>query len=400
MRFFRHACVLAAACWLRAADAPQVPGFEEFRQRRIALRRALDAPAVFFGATETVTGNLRHGFLQDPAFFYLTGWNEPGAALLMGETGDVLFLPPRESVRERFTGPKTDAAEKNLERRTGFDQVLPLDDLEPALANLRDSGARVYSLREGFADASPALTRLRMKKSMAEVERIRRSVAATIGAHRAAWKQVRPGAFEYQIASTLAAYWTGRGCERSAYLPIVASGPNSVILHYSRSARRLESGDLVVIDAGAECASYAADVTRTLPVSGRFTSRQRELYEAVLDAQEAAIAAIRPGMSLGRTSVNSLHQIALRRLDARGGLGRYFMHDLGHHVGLEVHDPYDENAALEPGMIITIEPGVYLPEEEIGVRIEDMVLVTDKGGIVLTSALPKRADDIERAMAR
>jgi len=163
----------------------------------------------------------------------------------------------------------------------------------------------------------------------------------------------------------------------------------------------MEAGHLVVLDVGGEYAHYAADITRTLPVSGRFTPRQREIYEIVLGAQKAAIAAVKPGMSLGRRGPNSLFQIAFDYINTHGQdshgqpLGKYFTHGLGHHVGLYVHDLFEPGAPLQPGMVITIEPGIYLPEEAIGVRIEDMVLVTETGYELLSKRLPREADEIE-----
>ena len=193
---------------------------------------------------------------------------------------------------------------------------------------------------------------------------------------------MRPGLAEYQIAATMVGTYLELGCERSAYAPIVASGPNSVVLHYSANRRRIEAGDLVVMDVGGQYADYTTDVTRTVPASGKFTPRQREIYDIVLAAQKAAIAAVKPGMSLLGDSSTSLRKIAMDYIDTHGKdlhggpLGKYFVHGLGHFVGLEVHDPGSFDTRLEPGMVITIEPGIYLPEENLGIRIEDTVLVT------------------------
>jgi Xaa-Pro aminopeptidase len=196
-----------------------------------------------------------------------------------------------------------------------------------------------------------------------------------------------------------------RGCERSAYPPIVGSGPNSVILHYASNHRRVDAGETVVADVGAECSDYATDVTRTVPAGGKFTPRQRELYEVVLGAQKAAIAAIKPGMRL-RAEGPSLHQIAYDYINTHGKdlhgqpLGKYFVHGLGHYVGLDVHDPGDPAAPLKAGTIITIEPGIYIPEENLGIRIEDTVLVTADGSKVLSAALPREIADIEKLVGK
>jgi Xaa-Pro aminopeptidase len=259
------------------------------------------------------------------------------------------------------------------------------------------------------ADAAQMIARLRMVKSAAEIDLIAKATDATVAAHLAGWKKTRPGVWEYEIAADMTNVYFERGCERNAYPPIVGSGPNSVILHYAANHRRLDSGETVVADVGAECSDYATDVTRTIPAGGKFTPRQRELYEVVLGAQKAAIAAIRPGMRLGTarsTSQQTLQQIAYDYINTHGHdlhgqpLGKYFVHGLGHYVGLDVHDPGDPSAPLEAGTVITIEPGVYIPEENIGIRIEDTVVVTADGCKVLSAALPREIEAIEKLVGR
>jgi len=227
-----------------------------------------------------------------------------------------------------------------------------------------------------------------------------------VAAHLAAWKRAVSGLYEYQVAALMASVYLDRGCERSAYAPIVGSGPNAVYLHYDRNTRRMEHGELLLMDVGAECAGYAADVTRTIPVDGHFTKRQREIYDIVLGAQKAAIAAVKPGATIGRNTPNSIHEAAYEYLNSHGkdlhgaALGKYFTHGISHHIGLEVHDAADMAAPLEEGMVISVEPGLYLPDEQMGIRIEDMVLVTRDGARVLTAALPREAAEIEKAMGR
>jgi Xaa-Pro aminopeptidase len=195
------------------------------------------------------------------------------------------------------------------------------------------------------------------------------------------------------------------GCRRSAYAPIVGSGPNSTVLHYSRNNRKMDSGEVTVMDVAAECGNYASDITRTVPVNGKFTPRQREIYEIVLGAQKAAIAAIKPGMTMYKTTPNSIYQVAFDYINTHGKdlhgqpLGKYFNHGLSHHVGLDVHDA-DAKEPLEPGMVITVEPGIYIPEENLGIRIEDVILVTEKGAKNLSEALPRDTSELERALAR
>ena len=230
---------------------------------------------------------------------------------------------------------------------------------------------------------------------------IQRSIDVSIDAHLAAWKRTKPGLFEYQLAATMTQVLMEQGCERHAYRPVVGSGPNSVILHYGFNHRRMDSGELVLMDVGAECNAYAADITRTIPVSGRFTPRQRELYELVLGAQKAAIAAVKPGASMGTRG--EIAEAAKQYLDTHGKpvhgkpLSAYLTHGIGHHVGLEVHDA-SADVPLAPGMVITVEPGLYIPEENTGIRIEDMVLVTEAGAKVLSHALPRSAADVERRL--
>lgn len=263
-------------------------------------------------------------------------------------------------------------------------------------------------LRE-FRDAVPMLARQRAVKSKREIEMIRRSVDATVEAHRAAWRRIAPGLYEYQVAAAMTFAMQDGGCGRNAYAPIIGSGSNALVLHYARNSRKMQAGEVVLIDVGAECSAYAADVTRTVPVSGKFTPRQRELYEIVLGAQKAVLAAIKPGVIMGatRTAPDSLYKVAYDYLNAHGKdakgdpLGKYLTHGVSHHVGLQVHDapPASYSQPLEAGMVITVEPGIYIPEESIGIRIEDTVLVTPDGAEVLSAALPKEPDQIEKAMA-
>jgi len=221
-------------------------------------------------------------------------------------------------------------------------------------------------------------------------------VAATAAGHRAAWKRIRPGLTEYEVYAAMAPVLLQHGSLRPAYPPILGSGGNSVILHYTRNTGVLEAGDLLLMDVGGEYGHYAADITRTVPVSGKFTERQREVYELTLRAHEAVIAAVRPGMRLSGNGPDSLTQIA-REVFSRHSkrLARSFPHAVGHYVGLDVHDPGNLREPLEEGMVITVEPGLYLPDEGFGVRIEDMLVVTADGARLLGPELPRTADEIE-----
>jgi Xaa-Pro aminopeptidase len=199
--------------------------------------------------------------------------------------------------------------------------------------------------------------------------------------------------FEYQLQAVMEYVFRRDGAKRTGFSSIVGSGPNSCVLHYRDSTRRMEEGDLVVVDVGAEVQYYTADVTRTFPVSGKFTPRQREIYEIVLQAQEEAIAAVRPGSTMGE-----VHRKARQVID-KAGYGRYFLHSTSHWLGMDVHDVGGRGGKLEPGMILTVEPGIYIPEERIGVRIEDDLLVTEEGHLRLSAPLPRDPDVIEEIQA-
>jgi len=256
-------------------------------------------------------------------------------------------------------------------------------------------------------DVKPMLSSLRTVKDAGEVALIRKAVDASVAAHIAAMKAVKPNVTEYEISGLMQYEWTRRGCERPAYSPIVGSGHNSTVLHYSEDAATMKAGDVVVIDAAAEYSMYAADITRTLPVNGHFTQRQKEIYDIVLGAQEAAVAAFQPGKSLlVGDSDASLNKVAKDYIKAHGKdlhgqpLDQYFIHGLGHYIGLNVHDPGDYKTPLAPGMVFTIEPGIYIPEENIGIRIEDNFLVGADGKLIkLSAALPSKAEDVEKTMS-
>jgi Xaa-Pro aminopeptidase len=218
---------------------------------------------------------------------------------------------------------------------------------------------------------------------------------------REGWRVLEPGMHEYELEAVVEFGFRREGAERVGFPSIVGSGPNSTVLHYDKSRREMETGDLVVMDVGAEFGYYSADITRTVPVGGTFTPRQRALYELVLGAQEAALAKVRPGTTLGE-----LTRVARDYMDRHAGAlcggdpcSRYFVHGLGHWLGMDVHDVGDYGTPLAEGMVITIEPGVYLPEEEIGIRIEDDVLVTSDGYELLSGMLPRHPDAVEAAMA-
>jgi Xaa-Pro aminopeptidase len=255
------------------------------------------------------------------------------------------------------------------------------------------------------ADIREKIAALRQIKSPGELLFLKRAVELSDDAHLEAMKMMRPGLYEYQIAAKMVEVHLMGGSEAEGYSPIVGAGPNSTALHYDKLSRKIEDGDIVVLDVGAQYSGYSADITRTLPANGKFTPRQREIYEIVLGAQNAAIAAAKPGSQLCRAGKNSLFKIAYDYINTHGKdkqgrpLGQYFIHGLSHHIGLNVHDVGDSCRPLEPGMVFTIEPGIYIPDENLGVRIEDDAVVTETGIKLLSEKLPRNPDEIEKIMA-
>jgi len=414
----------------------------DFRMRRQSLAsKATGGMVLLFASNEAEGPNDLYGYRPDDNFFYLSGWSEPGAALLIVGAADpkdhsyteILFLPNHNPSQEKWTGPKLGADSPDAGKITGFDHVEVLDNLRSELVRLLPAKkATVYTdvVADGeisnsaapldwlkransfpvgvsFQDVRPMLASLRTYKDAGEIERIRHATDASIAAHFAAMRTVRSGVTEREISALMQYEWGKRGCERPAYAPIVGSGFNSTVLHYSDDSGTMQSGDVVVIDAAGEYSMYASDITRTLPVSGKFTARQREIYDIVLGAQQAAIDAFRSGKSsLRKDQPNSIYDVAYNYINSHGKdlhgepLGKYFIHGLSHYVGLNVHDAGDYNVPLGPGAVFTIEPGIYIPEEKLGVRIEDILYVDPDGKLInLTANLPHTADDVEHAMA-
>ena len=408
----------------------------DFRMRRQSLASKANGGAVLLFASNEAEGpNDLYGYRPDDNFFYLSGWSEPGAALLIVGSAnssdhaytEILFLPNHNPSQEKWTGPKLSADSPDVCKTTGFDHVEVLDNLRSELVRLlplkKDivaddevsnstapldwlKRANAFPVGVSFLDVRPMLASLRTTKDAGEIERIRHASDASIAAHFAAMRTVKPGVTEREVSALMQYEWGKRGCERPSYAPIVGSGFYSTVLHYSEDSGTMQSGDLVVIDAAGEYSMYASDITRTLPVSGKFTARQREIYDIVLGAQQAAAAAFRSGKSyLRRDRPDSLHDVAYNYINTHGKdlhgepLGKYFIHGLGHYVGLNVHDPGDYDAPLRPGAVFTLEPGIYIPEEKLGVRIEDILYVDQDGKLVnLTGNLPHTADEVERAM--
>src|SRR5215470_3132411 len=407
----------------------------DYHARRVALAKATDGGAlVLFAPTEAEGPNNLYGFRQDDNFYYLTGWGEPGAALLINANPyvEILFLAEHNVTQEKWTGPKLGPEDPQAPQKTGFDKVESLDKMHDELLKvLPQPRATVYSdlgangqttpstgplewLRRSnsfpnyvsFRDAKMLIARLRMVKDAGELKMIAQASDASVAAHRAALKAIHPGINEREISALMQYEFGKRGCERPAYAPIVGSGYSSTVLHYSEDSGTMKAGDVVVLDVGGEYSGYATDITRTLPVSGKFTARQREIYDIVLGAQQAAVAAFQSGKSTFGRDENSLYKVAYDYINTHGKdlhakpLGEYFIHGLSHHVGLNVHDAGDYSVPIGPGMVFTIEPGIYIPDENLGVRIEDMFYVDKDGKLVkLTAALPSSADEVEKRMA-
>jgi Xaa-Pro aminopeptidase len=462
------------------APDPGVPApfsREEFAARRRALAAHMgDGVFVAMGAVEPDADYLPYA--QGANFRYLTGVVEAGAVLVMVKRGEEvrehLFVLPRNPARETWEGALLGA--EGARRLTGIESHT-VDRLEPMLAGWLADASTLYALipyREAAAigpwltpeqqwlirlrAANPSITRvvslrdqvraLRAVKSPAEMDRLRRAIHITNLAHREAMRAVEPGMNEFEVHGLIEGSFRRYGAERPAFGTIVGSGPNSTTLHYREADRFMESGDILVMDIGASYDGYAADVTRTVPVNGRFSPEQRQVYEIVLAAQKAAEAEARPGVTMGQ-----LNQIASRILsdglarlgliegpdatyDCAGAGGQvtqcpqfrlYYMHGLGHGIGLDVHDPErGHTTGFAVGSAFTIEPGIYvrgdvldyLPDtprnramiarirpateryRHIGVRIEDGYLLTEAGLERVSAGAPREIDEIEALMAR
>ena len=438
------ACLLALGVFSCATLARFRQPSAEYQARRAALRGKIDGPVLVFGYTGHEDASEVAIFFQEPYFYYLTGHDEPGAMLLLvpdapnGKAADaksaegpheILYLPPRDPAEEKWEGPKLGPTDPDIAEKTGVQAVEPLANLHADLTRLARTYANFYTLlppkqedgyphltnstkllrdalpQSNLKDITPRLDAMRQVKSAGELELLQKAIDASIDAHFDAMKHMLPGLFEYQVAARMKEIHEMAGCEREAYAPIVGTGFNSTVLHYSGLNDQIKDGDVVVIDVGGEYGGYTADITRTLPANGKFTARQREIYDIVLGAQNAALAAVKPGAKMYGGSA-SLQQIVTDYFKTHGHdkegrtLDRYYIHGISHHLGLDVHDPGDRERPLEPGMVITVEPGLYIPEENLGVRIEDDVLVTKDGYQMLTARLPRSADEIEKIMAQ
>lgn len=429
----------------------------EFARRRRQLMRMADQDAILVlpAAPERVRSHDTHyPYRQDSDFWYLSGFPEPEAVLVLvpgrahGEV--LLFCRERDAGREAWDGPR--AGPEGAVEQYGVDDAYPITDLDDILPGLLEGRSRVYyhfgrdtdfdlkligwvnrvrsQVRQGaqppheFLELGHLLHELRLFKSAAELKLMRKAAAIAAEAQVAAMRATRPGGHEYEVEAALQYVWRRHNAV-AAYEPIVGAGANACVLHYRANSAPMAAGELLLCDAGAEYAGYASDITRTWPVDGRYSKEQRALYDIVLAAQEAALEQARPGrpwiagheaavevLTEGLLSLGLLKG-SLKAALQSGAYRRFYMHKTGHWIGLDVHDVGEYKVAgdyreLEPGMVFTIEPGLYIPPgskgvpakwQGIGIRIEDDVAITKTGHDILTTAVPKDPDAIEALMA-
>ncbi|MGR8980332.1 MAG: Xaa-Pro aminopeptidase [Gammaproteobacteria bacterium] len=429
----------------------------EFNKRRKQLMQRIGKGNIaLIGSAMSRIRNrdVHYPFRQDSDFYYLTGFNEPDslAVFIPGrEQGEyILFCREFDETKALWEG-----AHAGLEGATTHyeaDDSFPIDDLDEILPGMLENKSKVFypmgrnsdldhsllewinhirsQSRSGVAapgelvSLDHILHEMRLFKSAEELKLIRRAAEVSAQGHIKAMQKCKPGMYEYQVEAVLHYHFMHEGLRELAYPSIVAGGKNACVLHYTHNSDKLKNGDLLLIDAGAECDHYAADITRTFPVSGRFTEPQRQLYQLVLDAQLAAIEQVRPGvpwnlahetavdvLTTGLVSLGILKG-QVKKLIKDEKYKQFFMHRIGHWLGMDVHDVGDykvdgEWRLLEAGMLLTIEPGLYIPadcqtvEEKwrgIGIRIEDDILVTENGSRCLTASVPKTIDEIEALM--
>jgi Xaa-Pro aminopeptidase len=430
---------------------------DEFAKRRRLLMRHMgrDAIAILPAApVRTRNNDVEYNYRPDSDFYYLTAFAEPEAVAVLipgrpqGEF--VLFVRDRDPAREAWDGAR--AGPEGAVEEFGADDAFPVSDIDEILPGLLERCSRVFytmgthpefdkrvigwvnRLRSQgkhgmrtpheFVALDHPLHEMRLTKSRAELVSMRRSATIACAAHRRALGAAMPGSMEYEVMAEILHEFHRRRADIS-YYPIVGSGPNACVLHYRENSRQMQEGELLLIDAGCEFDYYASDVTRTLPVGGRYSRRQRAIYEIVLEAQKAAISKVRAGAHWNEphdAAVRAITQGLVRigllkgrvpKLIKDGAYRQFFMHRTGHWLGMDVHDVGEYKVAdqwrlLEPGMVTTIEPGIYIAPNAkgvrrewrgIGVRIEDDVVVTEGEPEVLTAGMPTDPDEIERLMA-
>jgi Xaa-Pro aminopeptidase len=389
-----------------------------YRERRDRVLKRLDGCIGVIASQGEVSG-ITEDYRQDADFYWLTGINEPGAYLVFAPKSPfnkvTLFLKPRDPEAERWTGPR-EAISPDLIERYGVDRVrrgTPEAGLQGAGLNhdcvaviapptmekddrvdaeLAGRVAQRFGLR--LVNKRSLLAEMREIHGEEEIARMERAIAITLAGHEAVARATVAGVSERDVQTQMEYAFFAAGATGLSYSSIVGAGPDGAVLHWDKNSRLLKDGDLVVVDAAAEYGRYAADVTRTYPVSGRFDDEQAKVYRAVYQAQEDILAAIRPGVSMAE-----LQHVAEESLRRAGHL-KDFIHGFGHFVGLDVHDAGLYEKPLPVGAIFTVEPGVYLPDRGFGVRIEDEVIITATGYRLLTSAFPRKLEDVEAWVAK
>jgi Xaa-Pro aminopeptidase len=412
---------------------------QELQRRRSKLLSHLDSKSIviIFAAPRCICGNNEYHRRQNSDFYYLTGFPEQDAIAILNPNHKsgiwILFRHKKDPFKELWHGLSIDRKEIYSKFKTNHvfdlevvDQILPkiLTKYKNIYSNANfsqycnhklKSWLQLTRVKNKLFDLSDILAEMRLRKSAAELAIMRRAIDITSHGYLRAMKQCRPGMYEFELEAEIRYEFNRLGGRNMAYEPIIAGGINACTLHYSKNDRKLHSGDLVLIDAGVEYGHYAADVSRTLPVNGKFTKEQRIIYEIVLTAQIEIIKMIRPGISwekmqntAERVLTEGLKDIGLLEgsttfLLEKQAYRPFFMHRIGHWLGMDTHDvgSYGFNNIsrfLEPNMVLTVEPGIYISSKTIGIRIEDDILVTDNGAEILTSAIPKNVSEIEKTM--
>lgn len=395
--------------------------------RVLADRRARLAAELGTGLLLVAAGPEGKGrFETHPDFLYLAGVEVPGAILILGAsegavTLERLYLPERDARRALWDGPLLGPGER-AQGLTGvadtrglgtleadLDELLGAEDAEGADAAEGTPAAPVFALTEQrhelfglppegrqVATESPraALNALQAVKAEAELAALQAAVDITLASLADGFFVARPGAYEFQVEAAVEAGFRRRGAPFRAFPSICGSGPSACVLHYRDNARRMQPGELLLLDVGAKVHGYCADISRTIPLDGTFSARQRELYELVVRAHDRAAATLRPGSSLRDA------QDEARAVFAEHDLAEAFRHSVGHHLGLRTHDVPGLRGPLAEGMVVTIEPGLYLPEEAIGIRIENVFRISADGAELLSGALPYHADELEAYLSR
>lgn len=416
-----------------------------------------DSVAIIPSSREATRSNdTNYRYRQDSDFYYLTGFDEPEAVAVIAPGRDkeyTLFVRPRDPEHEIWYGRR--AGVEGAAAVHGADAAFPIEEFRGKLQEILNGARAVYyrfggsdplidemiigEIRrmrilgrkninppEAIIEPGTILHEMRLIKTAEEIEIMQRAADIAAEGHVAAMKAVRPGMNEYEIEALIEYTFRRSGAAAPAYTSIVGGGVNATILHYVNNDAPLRDGDLLLVDAGAEYRGYASDITRTFPVNGHYTEAQRDIYDLVLDAQQACVQMVRTGVTVDELKNHSIEILTegMVRLGLLKGepkklieeekYKQFYMHGLGHFIGLDVHDVgryyrNGESRRFEPGMVTTVEPGIYVAEDTkdipdkyrgIGVRIEDDVLVTENGPRVLTNKVPKVAEEIEAVMAR